>query len=303
MKSTGRRLHLIANSKSGRGHGASLTEIAQRLCAEHGAELLTYEIDSPEELEPAAKKAVDKSVDENDIVVAAGGDGTLRTVAEVMRGSKASYAVIPCGTFNYFARSHRIPEDHEAAVRLALTGTAKPIRLGEINGRTFVINASLGLYAKAIQEREAKRKVFGRFRIVSILSTLNTMLRRHKTLHVKLSADHFTREIKTPMIFIGNNALQLRNLSLSVADCFKAQKLAVVTLKPVKGFEMLRVFAKGALKNLENEERLEQFCTETLVIHTKRKHHDVALDGEMFQLESPFEVKAVVGEVKMITPD
>lgn len=301
MATPQRRLHLIANSRSGRGNGAELADIAKTICAAEGAVLKVYQVNEPSELAKRAQEAVDNSVDENDIIVAAGGDGTLRTVAEIMRGAKATYAVVPSGTFNYFARAHKIPENPTEALKLALTGKPKPIRLGEINGRTFVINASLGLYAKSIQEREAKRKIFGRFKIVSVISTGITLLGRHKNLHVKMNSDDFQKEFKTPMIFIGNNALQLRNLSLSVADGFKENKLAIVMLKPVKGLEMLRVLFRGIFKTLEHEERLSQFSAESLKIETKIAHQKVALDGEMFSMKSPYEIKSTYGEVKMIS--
>lgn len=297
-----RHIHLIANEKSGRGHGSSLTELAKTLCEKHGAKFSSYPVQEPNELTSRIREAVEKVVDQNDIVVAAGGDGTLRTVAEALRDSKATFAAVPCGTFNYFARSHGIPLDPAAALELALTGQAQPIQLGEINGRIFVINASLGLYAQSIQEREAKRQIFGRFRLVSVLSTLATMLSHHRNLHLTLHGEKKESELKTPLIFIGNNPLQLENLKLKVADCIQNQKLAVLLLKPLGRFAMLKVLFRGLTKTLSHEEKLISFCSSEMTIQTKIKSHSVALDGEMFEMKSPYVVRALTDVIKMVKP-
>lgn len=302
-KKINRCVHLLANARSGQGHGATLVESAEKLCAELGAQIKIYEIQDPQDLETQAKKAVQiaqKSPD--DVVIAAGGDGTIRSVANQVYGSKTKMAVIPCGTFNFFARTHKIPDDREAALRLAITGTAKPVRLGEINGHIFLINASLGLYAKSIQEREASTKKFGRKQFIVILSTMLSLLRPHRLLTVNLKTNDVAQVIRTPMIFIGNNALQLRNLSLTVAKGFRKDLLAVVTLKPVRGWEMFRIIFRGALKTLQNEERLEQFSTDNIIIKTKRSPQTVALDGEMFHLSSPFNIRSLPDALQLVVP-
>lgn len=299
-----RRIHLLANSRSGQGKGASLKEQAQKLCDELGATLTTYEVKSPSELGSLAKSAAlaaEKSP--NDVVIAAGGDGTIRSVAAQVYKTKAMMAVVPCGTFNFFSRTHSIPDDHEAALRLAITGNPKTIRLGEINNEIFLINASLGLYAKSIQEREISTKRFGRKQIIVLFSTIWSLLQKHRLLHVRLKSDEKALEIRTPLIFIGNNALQMRNLSLSVAKGFRQDLLAVVTLKPVRGWEMLRVIFRGIFKTLEKEERLDQFSTDSLVIETKRNPQFVALDGEMFKMSSPFKINSLPDALRLIVPN
>ena len=295
-----RRVHLIANAKSGKGQGESISEIAAKLCHELNTELITYSVENSEEILKQAQNAVAAAKNSDDVVIAAGGDGTIRSVAEVAAGQPVQFAVAPCGTFNFFARTHQIPEDHEAALRLAITGIATPVRLGEINGRTFLINASLGLYVKAIKEREENTKRFGRKRLVVIASMLLTLLKKHRLLHVALKTSGVDKLIKTPMIFIGNNALQLQSLALPVSIGLKQDMLAVITLKPVRGWEMLRVIFRGIMKTLKNEERLDHFSTDSLTIEIKRKSQTVMLDGELFKMTSPFNIQSVPGALQMI---
>lgn len=297
-----RKIHLIANNKSGQGQGESLAERATRICKELEVEFVCYSIHTPEDLNSQSQIAVDAAKNTMDVVIAAGGDGTIRTVAEQAVGQPVVLAIVPCGTFNFFARTHQIPEDHEAALRLAITGKPQPVRLGAINGRTFLINASLGLYAKSIAEREQNTNRFGRMRLVVIISTIVTLLKKHRLLDVTMKSDGLDQVIKTPMVFIGNNALQLRDLALPVAKCFEKNMLAVVTLKPVRGWEMVRVIFRGILKTMQNEERLNQMCTDLITISTKRKKQRIALDGEIFEMNSPFHIESIPNAIRMIKP-
>lgn len=295
-------LHLIANTRSGKGFGAQLPEIGTRVCQEYNAKLITYEIPSPDELETQIDLAIEAASRDGGIVVAAGGDGTIRSVAQKAAGRPVKFGVVACGTFNFFARTHSIPEEPEQAFRVILTGETRPVRLGEVNGEIFLINASLGLYAKAIAEREKRTNKWGRARWVVIISTIFSLLSRHRLLQTELLTGDKQQSLRTPMIFIGNNALQLRDLAMGVARCMKEDLLAVVTMKPLSKLEILRVIFRGLFKTIEKEERLETFCVDSLTIHTRRPQITVALDGELFQMRSPLKVRSRPGVLDMVLP-
>ena len=117
-----------------------------------------------------ARVAVDRGVD---LVLSAGGDGTLRAVAESVRGRDVSIGVIPLGTGNLLARNLNLDVNAsklEDAVRIAFTGEDRPIDIGVIEieredgGRAehaFLVMAGLGLDAKMIANTrpELKRRV------------------------------------------------------------------------------------------------------------------------------------------------
>lgn len=296
------RAHLIANARSGTGKGSELLAQAPALCEEAGYELVHYEINSPSDFERQSQAAVEAAVQDGGVVIAAGGDGTIRGVAQAAAGTGVRFGAVPCGTFNFFARTHGIPEDPAEAFRIALTGEEYPARLGSLNGHIFLINASLGLYAKAIREREANTRRFGRNRIVVIFSTIFSLLSDHLLLKVDLVSEGQSRSIRTPMIFMGNSGLQLRNLALNVAQCAKLNMLGVILMKPVTRLEALRVILRGIFRTIENEERLVTFCTDDVTIHTRRRKQEIALDGEILQTTSPLRVKAMPGALKLMRP-
>ena len=69
------------------------------------------------------------------------------------------------------------------------------------------------------------------------------------------------------MIFVGNNALQLRDLKMSAAKCMGKDLLAVIMMKPLTKRETLRIIARGIFRTLENDEKLDTFCVDELTIH------------------------------------
>lgn len=296
------RAHLIANTKSGKGQGEALPEMAHRVAKELGVELVHHDTRDATQFDQQIKNAVAAAKADGGTVIAAGGDGTIRSVAQHAAEAGVPFGVVACGTFNFFARSHHIPEDLEEAFRLALTGDIRDVRLGFINGQYFLINANLGLYARSIRERESSIKRFGRDRLVVILSTMKSLLSRHRHFDVHLDTPTKRTHVKTMSIFIGNNALQLRNLSVNVARCMKHELLAAVVLKPVSRWDMLRIFFRGIAKTLENEERLDMFCVNTLTIKLKKRKTLVALDGEMFTMTSPLEIESRPGALRMRLP-
>jgi diacylglycerol kinase family enzyme len=102
------------------------------------------------------------------VVIAAGGDGTVRAVAQALRGSGVPLAVLPSGTGNLLARNLELPLSNlEAGVAAAFTGDARPLDLGiaEItlpdgshSEHGFLVMAGLGLDAKMIKNTSTRLK-------------------------------------------------------------------------------------------------------------------------------------------------
>ena len=227
---------------------------------------------------------------------------TVRTVAQALAGSPVALAVVPTGTFNFFARNHAIPEDLDGALEVALHGHCRAVDLGEVNGEVFLVNASFGLYARAIEERERNTRRFGRRRAVVIASTVLSLLRGHPTMEVELESAGVRQRVRTPMVFVGNNALQLKDVALDVAGCMREGRLAVVVLRPVGVWGMLRLTLNGLLRMLEQEDSLQTFCADSLLIRRRRWRMQVALDGELLRLATPLAFRTRRGAIRLMVP-
>ena len=106
-----------------------------------------------------ATRAADAGVD---LVIAAGGDGTVTSCSAGLAGRGVPLAILPAGTGNLLAVNLGIPLERPSALDIALTGSDRKIDLGMANGRPFVIMAGLGVDAKMLRSTsEAAKKRFG----------------------------------------------------------------------------------------------------------------------------------------------
>src|SRR5690606_15470762 len=102
------------------------------------------------------------------VVLASGGDGTVRAVAEGLRGSGVPLAIVPQGTGNLLARNLGMPLGNmEAAVRAAFYGRNRPIDLGIVtivrgdeseSSHVFLVLAGMGLDARTISATKSTLK-------------------------------------------------------------------------------------------------------------------------------------------------
>ena len=102
----------------------------------------------------------------------AGGDGSQAIVAAVAAEQDLPYACVPAGTRNHFALDLGVDRDDVVgALEAFVDGGERRVDLAEVNGRVFVNNVSLGLYAEAVQ-----RKGYREAKIRTILDTVPDML-------------------------------------------------------------------------------------------------------------------------------
>jgi diacylglycerol kinase family enzyme len=137
---------LFVNPRSGDG-AASRTKIVER-AREHGVEAVT--------LRPGddlGTRVLEVVADGADSLGVAGGDGSLAVVAAVAAAHGLPFVCIPCGTRNHFALDLGVDRQDVAGALDAFTqGVERLIDVGEVNGRVFLNNVSVGLYGDAVRQ-------------------------------------------------------------------------------------------------------------------------------------------------------
>ena len=236
-----------------------------------------------------AQRAVELARQQHGIVVAAGGDGTINAVVQAVLHSGWPFGVLPQGTFNYFGRTHGIPVDTAAATGALLDAIVRPVQVGLINDRVFLVNASLGLYPKLLEEREAYKQQLGRSRFVALCSAVVTLLRAHRQLVFSLELGGETRVLRTPTLVVGNNLLQLEQLGIPEAKAHAAGQLAAIALRPIGTLAMLWLLLRGALGQLGAADSVLTFAFDCLTVRPHgRRRIKVAMDGEVAWLNTPW---------------
>lgn len=282
-------LHIVINAGSGHQNADATQAVIAGVLGDSGRAHRFHRADDPARLPEVAQDAVAAAQGDGGVVVAAGGDGTINTVAQAVLGSGRPFGVLPQGTFNYFSRTHGIPADTAAAARVLLTGVPQPVQVGLVNDRVFLVNASLGMYPKLLEDREAYKRQFGRSRLVAFAAGFMTLLRAHRKLRLHFEYADLSHRVRTPTLFVGNNRLQME--SIGAAGAFEQGHLAAIMLRPVGFFGMLGLLAHGAMSRLADAENVESFGFDSLAVRPSRlrrqKPMKVATDGEVAWLEPP----------------
>jgi diacylglycerol kinase family enzyme len=141
-----RRPVLLYNPRSGGGKAARF-----RLAEEAGARgIRAIELQPGTSLAELVREALDAGAD---AIAMAGGDGSQAIVAALATERGVPYACIPAGTRNHFALDLGVDrEDVIGALDAFTDGGERLVDIGEVNGRTFVNNVSLGIYGRAVQQ-------------------------------------------------------------------------------------------------------------------------------------------------------
>ena len=299
-------LYIVFNLGAGHGSGDTVHNTITAACAAAGREVQVLAVDDPRRLGDIARQAVQLAQANGGVVVAAGGDGTINTVAQATLGSGCDFGVLPQGTFNYFSRTHGIPSDPAEAMQVLLTAQAQPVQVGLVNGQVFLVNASLGLYPRLLEDREAWKSQFGRNRLVAFGAGLMTLLRGHRNLHLDIDVQGSRRALRTPTLFIGNNALQREQLGLPQARAIDAGAQAVVALQPLGRWAMLGLVLRGALGRLGEADAVIGFGCQRLTVlpswRWARRGMKLATDGEVQRTRLPLEFSVSPTPLQLIRP-
>ncbi|MGQ0802211.1 MAG: diacylglycerol/lipid kinase family protein [Pseudomarimonas sp.] len=295
---------VVMNGRSGHGDtDANCQRIKAVLdAADRKHEFLLVE---PTMLKTTAARAVQMAYARGGIVVAAGGDGTINTVAHAVLGSGVPFAVLPQGTFNYFGRANGIPEDPTAAAQVLVDGRLTSVRVGRLNDRIFLVNASLGLYPKLLETREADKARFGRSRLVAIASALSTLLRSHRKLDLTMYAEHTHVRVRTLALIVGNNRLQLQRIGIEPEHlaAFDRGELIATVLRPTTAMGMLGVILRGALGRVGAAEEVQSFGFLKLSVSPRwRRFIKVGIDGEVIRMRAPLLFSVATEPLWLLTP-
>jgi diacylglycerol kinase family enzyme len=296
-------LFIVLNAASGRQDADGARQTMARVFDEAGRRHTFLSFEKGDDVARVAREAVERARREQGIVVAAGGDGTINAVAQQVFGSACLFGVLPQGTFNYFGREHGIPQETEAAARALLRAQASPVQVGLVNERVFLVNASLGLYRKLLEEREVAKSQLGRSRLVAMVAGLITLLRDRPQLRMTLEAGGQVRTIRTPSLFVGNNRLQFDRMGLPEGEALERGFLGAILVRPIGTRSMLGLALRGALGRLGEAEHVVSFPVQRLTVFP---HHarwlKVAADGEVQRMRAPLVFRVAPEPLMLMLP-
>jgi diacylglycerol kinase (ATP) len=155
MPSRWRRARVIWNSGAGSKAGVPTNSVSEEQLRELLARAgVGDELRTSDSADDAAALAAAAVRDGYELVVAAGGDGTIGTIADELLDSQTALGILPLGSVMNVARSIGLPRELDAAADVLRTGVVRPIDVGEVAGRPFYEAGSVGLNAAVFAEAQ-----------------------------------------------------------------------------------------------------------------------------------------------------
>ena len=290
---------IIINTRSGADDKETLRNKLAELFSARGIAPVISLLDNGSELIPLTKRRLSEGCNP---IVAGGGDGTISAVASVLVDTPAMLGVLPLGTLNHFAKDMKIPLDLEGATRVILNGAQVSVDVGEVNGRVFINNSSLGLYPSIVHQRERQQERLGRGKWTAFIWAALSVLRRYPFINVRLNADAVELHRRTPFVFIGNNEYEMEGLNIGARACLNAGRLSLHVAHRVGRWGLVRFALSALFGTLRNEKDLDMLCTREIWIETKRARLHVATDGEVSIMETPLHYRVRPGALSVLAP-
>jgi diacylglycerol kinase family enzyme len=235
-------------------------------------------------------------------VAIGGGDGTQGCAAAILSKAGAIHGILPLGTRNNLARTLDIPLDLEGAAKVIAAGLSKPIDLSEVNDQTFVNNASIGLYPKMVELREGAQER-GLPKWLAKVPAAWTVLKNLTHRRYRLILDDAAQPVVTPLLFVGNNVYSLDAGKVGTRDALDDGKLSVFAVARTTRWGLV-AFAIRTLTGRSNPDT--DFAAigtcEHLTVTSHRRRINLALDGEVMQLETPLRFSVRPAALRVFVP-
>ncbi|PPH34698.1 diacylglycerol/lipid kinase family protein [Rathayibacter rathayi] len=228
--------------------------VARAEAAAGWKETLWYETSVEDPGAGQTQQALDAGAD---VVIAAGGDGTVRVVAEALRGSGAALALLPSGTGNLLARNLNLTlDDIDNSLTVAFSGKDRAIDVGLIDIETstgrdrhaYVVMAGLGIDAKMLANTDDDLKK--RVGWLAYVDALRKALLDKNQLEFRYRLDGAkTRKVRAHTIIVGNCGALPANILLLPDAAVDDGEFDIVLLRPEGFFGWAQIIFKVVWEN------------------------------------------------------
>jgi diacylglycerol kinase family enzyme len=289
---------VVLNGSSGQGESTKAADRLKEIFAAAGKDVRVSLAEGGANIRAAMRQAVEEGCD---TLVAGGGDGTISTGAAAVLEKGIPLGVLPLGTLNHFAKDIGIPLDVEDAAKVVLDGVVCKVDVGEINGRIFLNNSSLGVYPAIVRLREQNRTRFGGKWIAALWAAL-TVLRRNPFMAVRIVVEEKTIIRRTPLLLVANNEYRMVGLHAGSRESLASGRLALYVLNAEQRPGLLRLAGQLLVLGGEQVKELDLLTVEEATVETKRRRLQVALDGEVATMASPLQYRIRAGALRVHVP-
>lgn len=246
-------------------------------------------------------QALQETTTSHEEVWVGGGDGTLRSAAELIMRRKGILGVLPLGTMNLLARDLSIPLEIERAVESIARAPVDAIDVGQINDGIFLNKSALGLYPEMIIDRERRRRLMGLEKWPAMMKAAWRALRRHRQLEITVDYRGVRRQIVSPALIVAVGPYEFRAGRLFGRTDLQSGELSLYVSHERTTLGSAGQLAKLFLGTLQDDAELETIRAERITIDFPRPK-PIANDGEVDMLSGPIHYAVAPRALKVRRP-
>jgi diacylglycerol kinase family enzyme len=280
------------NLKSGGGKAERFHLVDQ--CLERGIEPIV--LTPGTDLLALAEDAVARGAD---VIGMAGGDGSQALVASVASRHGIPHVVIPAGTRNHFALDLGLDRDDVVGALEAYSdGVERTIDLAEVNGRVFVNNASMGVYAKVVQSSEYRDA-----KVRTAATMLPTIIGPDATpMDLRFTTSSGEELPTSQLILVSNNPYDLQDLrSAGTRARIDGGTLGIVAVQVRGGADAEKLVALQSVGQAQRFAGWHQWQATEFEVRSAEPI-EIGVDGEALTLPSPLRFRIRPGALTVRLP-
>jgi YegS/Rv2252/BmrU family lipid kinase len=229
-----------------------------------------------------------------DIVIAVGGDGTIRFVATCLLNKNIPLGIIPAGSANGLAMELGIIKDLAQSLKTIQAGSKKTIHVLELNNQICIHLSDIGLNAHAMRnfELQQQRGFWGYF-----LASFKVFWKGQKIKAILEFNDQIV-SAKAKLIVIANCTKYGTGAIINPIGVLNDTKFEIIIVKTISVFEIFKmIFSHTSF----DPNKIEVFQTSQLLIKTKKKVH-FQMDGEYLGKLNEIQVKIIPSARTIMVP-
>ncbi len=282
------KLLFIINPGSGRGE-INFGQIITAYFNDHRSRFELHEL-SPDCTTEKLKDIIAAS--NADRVIAVGGDGTLKMVAECLLETETPMGIIPAGSANGMAKELGIPLDIQQALDVAVKGSTKKIHAVLVNGELCIHLADIGFNAYIVKKFDdlPQRGMLG------YAKAAWKALWNHHKMEVEFKIKGELIRSEAAMVVIANATMYGTGVKINPVGQLDDDLFEVILVKKYSVMEILKI----RFTNLPfNPKNIETFQTSGLKIKTRHKAH-FQVDGEYIGRVTSVNARIITPAINMI---
>ena len=227
-------------------------------------------------------------------VIAVGGDGTVKLVAEALLYSDIPLGIFPAGSANGMAKEFSIPAEAAKAFEIIEYGIPKKIHLLKVNNEICIHLSDIGFNAFVVKkfEEENTRGMWG------YIKSAFKVLWQHNRMDVQIKSDEGFIKRAAAMVVIANGTKYGNGVVINPLGTLYDQLFEVVIIRKIS---LTEIFKMRFFSNMLNQDKTELVQTSQLLITSKRNLH-FQVDGEYLGKTKKLEAEILPEAISVLVP-